>query len=196
MELEEFRAYMAQRRPILPGSEIQQFMSALCQETRRQTAELNSGYHEPEEICRLFAAIIGREPGEDFSLFPPFYTDFGKNITVGDHVFLNTCCRFQDQGGITIGDGTLIGHGVTLATLNHDEDPERRAVLYPAPIRIGRRVWIGSGATVLPGVTIGDGAIVAAGAVVTRDVPPETVVAGVPARLLRPIRKADAFASG
>ena len=115
---------------------------------------------------------------------------------MGDHVFLNACCRFQDQGGITIGDGTLIGHGVTLATLNHDEDPERRAVLYPAPIRIGRRVWIGSGATVLPGVTIGDGAIVAAGAVVTRDVPPETVVAGVPARLLRPIRKADAFASG
>lgn len=196
MELEEFRAYMAQRRPILPGSEIQQFMSALCRETRRQTAELNSGYHEPEEIGRLFAAIIGREPGEGFSLFPPFYTDFGKNITVGDHVFLNACCRFQDQGGITIGDGTLIGHGVTLATLNHDENPERRAVLYPAPIQIGRRVWIGSGATVLPGVTIGDGAIVAAGAVVTRDVPPETVVAGVPARLLRPIRKADAFASG
>lgn len=102
-------------------------------------------------------------------------------------MFLNTSCHFQDQGGITIGDGTLIGHNVVLATLNHDEAPERRQHTYPAPIVIGKNVWIGANATVTPGVTIGDGAIVAAGAVVTKDVPPMTVVGGVPAKIIKTI---------
>lgn len=191
MELHDFLEHAAQRRPIIPGTAIQQFMSAVCRETRRQTAELNTGYHEMDEICQLFAAVIGKEPGKGFRLFPPFYADFGKNITVGDHVFLNACCRFQDQGGITIGDGALIGHGVTMVTLNHDENPEKRQILHPAPIHIGRRVWIGANATILPGVTVGDGAIVAAGAVVTHDVPPNMIVAGVPARVLRPVQCGD-----
>ena len=94
-------------------------------------------------------------------------------------------CKFQDQGGIFIGDGSLIGHNVVLATLNHAMSPEDRASMIPAPIRIGKRVWIGANATVLPGVTIGDGAIVAAGAVVTKDVPENIVVAGVPAVPIR-----------
>ena len=122
---------------------------------------------------------------ESFTLFPPFTTDCGKNISLGKEVFLNAGCRFQDQGGITIGNGVLIGHNVVLATLNHDPAPARRDWLHPAPIVIGDRVWIGSNATVLPGITIGDGAIVAAGAVVTKDVAPNTVVAGVPARVLK-----------
>ncbi len=93
--------------------------------------------------------------------------------------------RFQDTGGVTIGDGTLIGHGSTLTTLNHSVDPARRADMLPAPIVIGRRVWLGAPVTVVPGVTIGDGAIVAAGAVVTRDVAAHTIVRGVPAKLIR-----------
>lgn len=101
-------------------------------------------------------------------------------------------CKFQDQGGIFIGDGSLIGHNVVLATLNHAMDPEDRATMIPAPIHIGKRVWIGANATVLPGVTIGDGAIVAAGAVVTKDVPENTVVGGVPARVMRKIGKEEA----
>ena len=94
-------------------------------------------------------------------------------------------CRFQDAGGITIGEGSLIGHGCTLTTLNHAVDPERRADMLPAPVVIGRRVWLGASVTVVPGVRIGDGAIVGAGAVVTRDVPPDTIVAGVPAKVIR-----------
>ena len=86
----------------------------------------------------------------------------------------------------------LIGHNVVLATLNHEEDPERRHHTYAAPIVIGKNVWIGANATVTPGVTIGDGAIVAAGAVVTKDVPPDMVVGGVPARVIRPVRKEEA----
>ena len=100
-------------------------------------------------------------------------------------------CKFQDQGGIFIGDGALIGHNVVLATLNHAKSPDNRATMIPSPIHIGRNVWIGSNATVLPGVTIGDRAIVAAGAVVTTDVPENTIVGGVPARIIRTIQKEE-----
>lgn len=120
-------------------------------------------------------------------MFPPFYTDCGKNLHIGKNVFINSGCRFQDQGGITIGDGALIGHNVVMATLNHSEDPETRGNLHPAPIHIGRNVWIGASAAILPGVTIGDGAIVGAGSVVTRDVPENMIVTGVPARILRSV---------
>ena len=116
---------------------------------------------------------------------PPFYTDCGKNITVGKNVFINSGCCFQDQGGITIGDGALIGHQVVLATLNHDLNPERRKSMKAAPIVIGKNVWIGAHATVLAGVCIGDNAVIAAGAVVTKDVPPLTVVAGIPAKTVK-----------
>lgn len=128
---------------------------------------------------------------ESFRLFPPFYTDCGKNLTIGKHVFFNSGCKFQDQGGITIGDGSLIGHNVVLATLNHNLDPEHRGDIIPSPIHIGRNVWIGSGATVLPGVTIGNGAVIAAGAVVTKDVPDNTIVGGVPAKVMKTITADD-----
>ena len=93
---------------------------------------------------------------------------------------------FQDQGGIVIGDGSLIGHNVTLATLNHGMAPQQRQSLYPAPIVIGRNVWIGAGVTVVPGITIGNNAVVGAGSVVTKNVPANTVVAGIPAKGLKP----------
>ena len=170
------------------GLPVYQYQRIAAQRAMKLTAELNSTYHEPEEVVRLFSELIGKEVGEGFCLFPPFYTDYGQNITVGKGVFFNSGCHFQDQGGITIGDGALIGHNVVLATLNHNEIPDQRNETIPAPIVIGRNVWIGSNVTVTPGVTIGDGAIVAAGAVVTRDVPANMVVAGVPARVLRPVR--------
>ena len=101
--------------------------------------------------------------------------------------FINAGCKFQDQGGIVIGDGTFIGHNTVLATLDHDIDPDRRHILYPAPIHIGRKVWIGAGVIITKGVTIGDNSIVAAGAVVTHDIPSNVIAAGVPARILREI---------
>ena len=102
-------------------------------------------------------------------------------------MFINAGCKFQDQGGIIIEEGALIGHGVVLATLNHVIDPDKRQQLIPAPIHIGKRVWIGANATITQGVTIGDNSIVAAGAVVTKDVPPNTIVGGVPAKEIRKI---------
>ena len=86
---------------------------------------------------------------------------------------------------MTLGDGCQVGHGVVFATLNHFLEAARRKATYPAPITVGRNVWIGSNATILQGVTIGENAVVAAGAVVTRDVPPNTVVGGVPARVIK-----------
>lgn len=126
---------------------------------------------------------------DTFMLFPPFYTDFGKNINIGRNVFINSCCCFQDQGGIYIDDGVLVGHNVILATLNHDFDPNRREILHSAPIKIGKNVWIGSRSTILPGVKVGDGSIVAAGSVVNKDVPSNSIVAGIPAKVIKYIDK-------
>ena len=191
MELSEFLDHLNSGRPVIGNSEAHQFMHAVSQQALEITAEINGGYHTPEELRVLFSRLTGRPVDESFGLFPPFYTDCGKNIHIGKQVFINMGCKFQDQGGIFIGDGALIGHGVVLATLNHAMAPENRSTMIPAPIRIGRRVWIGASATVLPGVTIGDGAVVAAGAVVTRDVPENTVVGGVPARIIRHLSKEE-----
>lgn len=191
MELDAFLQYLNSGKTVENGSEPHLFMHRASQEALRLTAEINGSYHTPEEPRVLFARLTGQPVDESFSLFPPFYTDCGKNIHIGKHVFINMGCKFQDQGGIFIGDGVLIGHNVVLATLNHAMQPERRSDMLPAPIHIGKRVWIGSNATVLPGVTIGDGAVVAAGAVVTRDVPANTVVGGVPAKVIRHIHEEE-----
>ena len=185
MELQEFLNHLNSGAAVHTESEEFEFMHQAAQEALQLTVQLNNRYHTPDEIRRIFSKIIGKPVDDTFGLFPPFYTDCGKNITVGKHVFINMGCKFQDQGGITIGDGTLIGHNVVLATLNHDFNPAKRSDIIPKPIRIGKQVWIGSNATVLPGVTIGDGAIVAAGAVVAKDVPSNTIVGGVPAKVIK-----------
>lgn len=185
MDLEAFLEHLNSGKPIQGGSEAHLFMHSVSQEALRITAEMNGSYHTPAELRALFSRLIGKPVDESFGLFPPFYTDCGKNIHVGKNVFINMGCKFQDQGGIFIGDGALIGHNVMLATLNHAKSPKDRASMIPAPVHIGRNVWIGSNATVLPGVTIGDGAIVAAGAVVDKDVPENTIVGGVPAKIIR-----------
>ena len=162
-------------------------MRYYSREAQKITMEINTRYHEPKELAELFSKLIGKPVGEGFGLFPPFYTDFGKNITIGKNVFINAGCKFQDQGGIIIGDGALIGHNVVLATLNHDLDPAKRQQLHPGRIVIGKGVWIGANATVTAGVTVGDNAVIAAGAVVNKDVPANTVVGGVPARKIKEI---------
>lgn len=191
MDLEAFLEHLNSGKTVRGGSEAHLFMHGASQEALRITAEINGGYHTPEELRDLFSRLTGRPVDESFGLFPPFYTDCGKNIHIGKNVFINMGCKFQDQGGIYIGDGALIGHNVVLATLNHVKSPRDRSSMVPAPIHIGKNVWIGSNATILPGVTIGDGAIVAAGAVVAKDVPENTIVGGVPAKIIRQLSEEE-----
>ena len=186
MTLQEFLQHTAERKP-LRGAEIGQFMNEMSDEARRITCQMNNAYHTPDEIRELLARLTGQPVPDTVRVFPPLYADFGKNIHLGENVFINDCCHFQDHGGITLGDGCQIGHGVEFATLNHGLAPEDRQTTYPAPIVLGRNVWVGANATILQGVTIGDNAVVAAGAVVTKDVATNTVVGGVPARLIHVI---------
>ena len=188
MHLNEFLSYVKTGKA-LDTDEIRTLMGEMSEEARRITFELNGCYHTPEETRGLMSRLFGKEVDETFRVFPPFYTDFGKNITIGKNVFINACCHFQDHGGVTIGDNCQIGHNVVFATLNHGIAPEKRASMNPAPIRLGRNVWVGSNSTILQGVTIGDNAIIAAGSVVTKDVQANTIVGGVPARYLRSIEQ-------
>lgn len=187
MNLEKFLEQLNSGKVVKAGSETHKLMHKLSKEAARITCELNNEYHENNEIQSLFFQLIGKPLDQSFGLFPPFYTDCGKNITVGKDVFINSGCRFQDQGGITIGDGTLIGHNAVLTTLNHHPDPKMRKDMIPSPIKIGKNVWIGASVTIVPGVNIGDGAIIAAGAVVTKDVPENTIVGGVPAKFIKKV---------
>ncbi len=186
MTLNDFLAYVKTGKP-LNTEEIFLFMNEMSNEARKITFKLNTSYYTPDEVREMLAELFGQPVNPTLRVFPPFYTDFGKNIHIGQNVFINACCHFQDHGGVTIGDGCQIGHNVVFATLNHGTAPEDRIYTYPAPITLGKNVWIGSNATILQGVTIGDNAIVAAGAVVTKDVPANVIVGGVPARFIKSI---------
>ena len=187
MTTQEFNAQLQRDNHIAAGSPAHEFMHKAADEARKTTASINGAYHTDEELRALMSRLVGYRVDDGFRLFPPVYTDFGKNIKIGKDVFVNSGCCFQDQGGVTLGDGCLVGHNVVFATLDHDKRPGRRGDMTAAPIVVGKNVWIGAHATILKGVTIGDGAIVAAGAVVTRDVPPNTIAAGVPARVVKTI---------
>ena len=172
---------------IVASSDMHLHMHEAADNSRKIMAKINNLYHTMPELRQLFAELTEQEIDENFGLFPPFYTDYGKNIKIGKGVFINEGCCFQDQGGIEIGDNALIGQQVVIATLNHDLNPEKRKNMLPAPVKIGNNVWIGAHATILAGVTIGDNAVVAAGAVVTKDVPENVVVGGVPAKIIKTI---------
>lgn len=185
MDIEQYRKKISSDGYIEGGSEAHLFMHGAARSAQRVTAEINAGCHTAEELRALMSELVGYEVDEGFGLFPPIYSDFGRNIKLGRNVFINSGCCFQDQGGIELGDGCMIGHQVVIATLNHDLMPERRASMMPAKVTLGRNVWVGAHATILPGVTIGDNSVVAAGAVVTKDVPANCVAAGVPARVVK-----------
>lgn len=141
---------------------------------------------DADAVRACFAELTGRDVDPGFRLVPPFHTDHGRGIRVGRNVFINHGCTAMDIGGIEIGDDVLIGPNVHLISSGHPVDPAtRRSVVTGAPIAIGRNVWIGAAAMVLQGVSVGDDAVIAAGAVVTRDVPARTLVAGVPATVIR-----------
>lgn len=162
-------------------------MHKMSQRARRITVKINNGFCRKEKLQRLFSKLIGKHVDNNFVLFPPFYADYGQNIAIGKNVFINSGCCFQDQGGIQIGNDVLIGQQVVIATLNHALDYSRRKDMLPKSVKIGNNVWIGAHATILSGVTVGDNAVIAAGAVVNKDVPANTVAAGVPAKIIKKI---------
>ena len=185
--IEDLLAELQAGRTIPGGSPLHRVLHAAAQEAMRITADLNARYHEESEVRGFLAHLTRSRIDASVPLFPPFHADFGRNIRIGRNVFINMGCKFQDQGGITIADGALIGHNVVIATVNHPLEPSRRGDIVPAPVHIGEGAWIGSNATILPGVAVGDGAVVAAASVVTKDVPAGTVVVGSPARVLRSV---------
>lgn len=154
-------------------------------ENASKIAELHTQYHTPERIRELLSEITQSVIDESVHINLPFYSDFGRHIRIGKNVFINTGALFVDLGGITIEDNVLIAPQVKILTVNHPEDPKLRRGVILKPVRIRRNAWIGAGATILPGVTVGENAIVAAGAVVSKDVQPNTTVGGIPAKILK-----------
>ena len=155
--------------------------------TQKLGSRLNSGEKSEEEVRELLSQITGRAIDSTLWLIPPFYTDFGRNIYFGKNVFVNSACTFMDRGGIYIDDDVFIGPKVNLITINHDINPYNRNTTICKPIHIEKRVWIGVAATILPGVRIGENSIIGANAVVTKDVPSNTIVGGNPAKVIKTI---------
>jgi len=152
--------------------------------TIRLSADLNTST-DVDQIRDLLSDIIGTQLDESTIIFIPFHTNFGRFIRIGKNVFINNGCTFLDLGGITVEDDVLIGPGVNLISESHPLDPADRKVLDVKPVLIKRNAWIGAAVTILPGVTVGENAVVAAGALVTKDVPDNAVVAGVPAKVVK-----------
>lgn len=154
--------------------------------TRRLLLRLNQSA-DPEEMRSLLSRITGAEIDQSSAIFPPFHINYGRHTKIGKNVFINFDCVFLDLGGITIEDRVFIAPKVSLLTEGHPISPEDRHSLTVTPIRIKRNAWIGANATITQGVTIGENAVVAAGAVVTKDVPDNTIVGGIPARIIKAI---------
>lgn len=157
------------------------------QQTMRLAAEMNTGYHTEAEVRGYLRKITGGDVPDTVRVFPPLNINYGPGVHFGDDCFLNFGCTLLALGGITLGDGAFIGPHCVLATEYHPEDPARRHSLLTKPIVIGKNAWLGTDVKVLAGVTIGENAIVAAGSVVTKDVPANMVVAGIPAKVIRPL---------
>jgi acetyltransferase-like isoleucine patch superfamily enzyme len=153
------------------------------------TATLNRlTFDDMDQIRALFSELIGKKVDESFLLIPPFFTAGGDEIRIGRNVFVNQNCTFYGLGGLEIADDVMIGPNVNIITASHPLAPaERHSATIGKRIVIEKNVWIAAGATIIGGVTIGENSVVAAGAVVTRNVPPNTLAGGNPARVIRSI---------
>lgn len=172
---------------IVPGSKEYEEIHLLKKENDRRVMKLNSQYRESKEINHFLSQITEQTIDESVNICLPFYTDFGKHITFGKHIFVNQNVTFVDLGGIIIEDNVLIGPMSRLVTVNHLIHPKERRGLYVQPIHINKNVWLGTNVTVLPGVTIGENSIISADATVTKDVPANVIMAGTPAKILKRI---------
>lgn len=158
------------------------------EQTRKLSVKLNTAANG-DEIRKLLSEIIGAKIDKSTTVFTPFYTNFGQHIVLGKNVFINHACSFLDLGGITIEDGVMIGPRVNITSENHPVEPSKRKTLVPAKVLIKKNAWIGAAATILPGVTVGENSVVAAGALVTKEVPDNAVVAGVPAKIINELKR-------
>lgn len=154
--------------------------------TKKLLVQLNNS-SDPAEIREVLSQITDAEIHESVAVFTPLYINYGKNTKIGKNVFINFDCVFLDLGGITIEDNVLIAPKVSLLSEGHPVSPANRQSLVPGHIHIKKNAWISAGATILPGVTIGENAVVAAGAIVSKDVPANTIVGGVPAKIIKAI---------
>jgi len=164
-------------------------MAAEVQRAMRLTARINRlTFDDLDQVRALLGELFGQTLDPSVTLIPPFYATGGSNTRIGQRVFINQNCTIYDLGGIDIGDDVMIGPNVSLITSGHPLDPaERRSGVTASPIAIGRNVWIAANVTVIGGVTVGENSVIAAGAVVTRDVPPNTLAGGNPAKVIRQI---------
>ncbi len=142
---------------------------------------------DPEEVRSLLSQITNSEIDESVAVFTPLYINYGKHTRIGKNVFINFDCVFLDLGGITIEDNVLIAPKVSILSEGHPLSSKDRQSLVPSHIHIKKGAWIGASATILPGVTVGENAIVAAGAVVSQNVPDNTIVGGIPAKVIKTI---------
>ncbi len=174
------------RESILPDDPEAYKMREASYATKELLVQMNNS-SDPNEIRDLLGRITSTEIDESVAVFTPLYINYGKHTKIGKNVFINFDCVFLDLGGITIEDNVLIAPKVSLLSEGHPIDPENRQVLIPNPIHIKKNAWIGAGATILQGVTIGENAVVASGAVVSKDVPDNTIVGGIPAKIIKTI---------
>lgn len=154
--------------------------------TIRLLQQLNAS-SDPDAIQKILSEITGTVIDKTVAIFPPVYINYGKHLTIGKNVFINFNCTFLTLGGIIIEDNVLIGPGVKILSEGHPLPAAERQSLIPGKVYIKQNAWIGAGATILPGISIGENAVVAAGAMVTKDVPANAVVTGIPAKIIKSI---------
>jgi acetyltransferase-like isoleucine patch superfamily enzyme len=171
---------------ILPGDPNGYKLREASYATKKLLIQMNNSA-DPAEIRALLSQITDSQIDESVAVFTPLHINYGKHTKIGKNVFINFDCTFLDLGGITIEDNVLIAPKVNLLSEGHPVSPENRQALVPKSIHIKRNAWIGANATILPGVTIGENAIVASGAVVSKDVPDNTIVGGIPAKIIKAI---------
>lgn len=162
-------------------------INEVVERTLELNSNLNFGYKKPDEVRKILSEICGKEIDESVQVLTPFNTDFGANIKIGKDVFINKSCTFVDLGGIDIADKVLIGPDVKILSVNHPLDPGSRRGVELKKVTIEKNVWIGASSVICPGVTVGENSVIAAGSVVTKNVPANSVYAGVPAKFIKAI---------
>jgi len=187
MSVAEIRKLMKKQTPMIMGTELMRAFYDYGIEAQKITMEMNNKYHTHEKVRELFSKLTDSKIDDTCMIIPPFYTEFGKNTKLGKMVFINSCCHFQDNGGIEIGDHSMLGCNVTIATLNHDINPKTRINATPKPVKIGKNVWVGANSIILQGVTIGDNSVIGAGSVVVKSIPANSVAVGNPAKVIKHI---------